>query len=342
MIRTTTTEQGKSPVETVVPIAILSPTQASRLPLHRRGAAGFTLAELLVTLGVLVVLVLLFAQLLKSAATVTTLGHKQMDADSQARDLLDRMAVDVMQMVKRSDVNYHLKIDPAPATNTTDCQQSPVLECGTQRPGNDEMAFYSNVPGYYASGSTGSQQGPVSLVGYRINSSATTLGNKMERLGAGLIWNGVSTINVPNQPVLFLTALDPWSTAKYASTSTLDIVGPNVFRFEYYYLLKNGNLSSTPWYTGSTVSGMQGVAAIVTDIAIVDPKSRGLLNNAQVTTLQGTLSDYNGQAPGVLLSNWRSAIDTNPTNASLPRAALSAIRLYERFLYLSPPTLQTP
>ena len=109
MIRTTTTEQGKSPVETVVPIAILSPAQASRLPLQRRGAAGFTLAELLVTLGVLVVLVLLFAQLLKSAATVTTLGHKQMDADSQARELLDRMAVDVMQMVKRSDVYYHLK-----------------------------------------------------------------------------------------------------------------------------------------------------------------------------------------------------------------------------------------
>ena len=339
MIRTTTTEQGKSSVETVVPIAILSPAQASRLPLQCRGAASFTLAELLVTLGVIVVLVLLFAQLLKSAATVTTLGHKQMDADSQARELLDRMAVDVMQMVKRSDVNYHLKIDPAPATNTTDCQQSPVLECGTQRPGNDEMAFYSNVPGYYASSSTGSQQGPVSLVGYRINSSATTLGNKMERLGAGLIWNGVSTGNVPNKPVLFLTALDPWSTLKYASTSTLDIVGPNVFRFEYYYLLKNGNVSSTPWYTGSTVRGMEGVAAIVADIAVVDPKSRGLLTNAQVTTLAGTLSDYSGQAPGVLLSNWRNAIDTNTT---LPRAALSAIRLYERFLYLSPPTLQTP
>jgi hypothetical protein len=259
-----------------------------------------------------------------------------MDADSGARELLDRMAIDVMQMVKRSDVYYHLKT-PTGGANP-DC---PSTECGTQ-PGNDEMAFYSNVPGYYPLGSTGSQHGPVSLVGYRINSTATTLGNKMERLGAGLIWNGVSTGNVPNKPVLFLTALDPWSTAKYASTSTLDIVGPNVFRFEYYYLLKNGNVSSTPWYTGSTVSGMQGVAAIVADIAVVDPKSRGLLTNAKVTTLAGTLSDYGGQAPGVLLSNWRTAIDTNPTNASLPRGALSGIRLYERFLYLSPPILQTP
>ena len=180
------------------------------------------------------------------------------------------------------------------------------------------MAFYSNVPGYYASGSTGSQQEPRLTRGIPDQFSATTLGNKMERLGAGLIWNGVSTSNVPNKPVLFLTALDPWSTANYASTSTLDIVGPNVFRFEYYYLLKNGNVSSTPWYTGSTVSGMQDVAAIVADIAVVDPKSRGLLTNAQVTTLAGTLSDYNGQAPGVLLSNWRTAIDTN-TNACRAR-----------------------
>ena len=66
-----------------------------------RRTAGFTLAELLVTVGMLVVLMLLFTQLFNNAATVTTLGHKQMDADSGARELLDRMAIDVMKMVKR-------------------------------------------------------------------------------------------------------------------------------------------------------------------------------------------------------------------------------------------------
>ena len=74
---------------------------------------GFTLAELVVSVGVLVLLVLLFSQLLNSAATVTTFGHKQMDADSQARQVLDRMAVDVAQMVKRSDVDYYLKSSAA-------------------------------------------------------------------------------------------------------------------------------------------------------------------------------------------------------------------------------------
>ena len=73
---------------------------AGTLPPVRR-VGGFTLAELLVTVGVLVLLVLLFTQLLNSAASITTLGHKQIDADSQARQLLDRMTIDFAQMVKR-------------------------------------------------------------------------------------------------------------------------------------------------------------------------------------------------------------------------------------------------
>src|ERR1700720_2005678 len=75
----------------------------------RHHGAGFTLAELLVSVGVLVLLVLLATQLLNSAATITILGHKRMDADSQTRQLFDRMAIDFAQMVKRSDVDYYIK-----------------------------------------------------------------------------------------------------------------------------------------------------------------------------------------------------------------------------------------
>ena len=76
---------------------------------QRERLSGFTLAEILVTMGVLVLLVLLFTQLLNSAATITTVGHKRMDADSQARQVLDRMAIDFAQMVKRTDVGYFVK-----------------------------------------------------------------------------------------------------------------------------------------------------------------------------------------------------------------------------------------
>src|SRR5437899_9625160 len=134
MRQETTTNRDESHVEAAVSAVMLDPTQATRLPLQRRSASGFTLqkqreragaftlAELLVTVGVLVLLVFFASQLLKSAATVTTLGHKQMDADSQSRQLLDRMALDFAQMVKRSDVDYYLKsssfatASPTPAT----------------------------------------------------------------------------------------------------------------------------------------------------------------------------------------------------------------------------------
>src|SRR5207237_10005431 len=125
----------------------------------------------------LVMLTLLATQLLNRAATSITLGHKQMDADSQGRELFDRMAVDFAQTVRRSDVDYYLKS----STTANDCTL-----CTRQR-GNDQIAFYSMVPGWSAL--TGAQQSPVSIIGYRINVSGTTLSNRLERLGEGLIWN---------------------------------------------------------------------------------------------------------------------------------------------------------
>src|SRR4029077_16253244 len=138
----------------------------------RKLSHGFTLVELLVTVVVLALLAFFVTSLVNSAATITTLGNKRMDADSQARQIFDRMAVDFAQLVKRSDVDYYLKS----SANT--------------QPGNDQIAFYSGVSGYYPS--TGSQS-PVSLVAYRIGTQ-----NKLERLGKGLVWNGVS----PDAPVV--------------------------------------------------------------------------------------------------------------------------------------------
>ena len=56
-------------------------------------------------MAVLALLVLFVTSFVNTAATVTTLGNKRMDADAQARQLLDRMAVDFAQMVKRDDLD---------------------------------------------------------------------------------------------------------------------------------------------------------------------------------------------------------------------------------------------
>src|SRR5438270_2120330 len=149
----------------------------------RRVNHGFTLVELMVTMAILALLVLFVTSIVNSAATITTLGNKRMDADTQARQLLDRMAIDFAQMVKRDDVDFFAKGTVAPKS------------VGGAMAGNDQIAFYSAVPGYYPSAGS---QSPVSLVAYRVNSNSTSSSyNKMERMGKGLVWNGVSTIDTP-------------------------------------------------------------------------------------------------------------------------------------------------
>jgi len=392
--------------------------------------AGFTLAELVITVGVLALLVLVFTQLLKSAATVTILGHKRMDLDSQTRQVLDRMAVDFAQMVKRPDVDYYLKSSAtAPPSGVRNVLQ----------PGNDLIAFYSAVPGYYPS--TGAQS-PVSLVAYRVNSNVTSSSyNKLERLGKGLVWNAVSTTDTPVvfMPIPVASPIPtpelpsvmpspspapawPWAASSSSSSGgwsdSSEVVGPQVFRFEYYYLLKSQNapagapsptptpysgiLSDIPWDTRICVcptaspaatptptgtpipsptpetlcchvapEGMQDVAAVVVAIAVIDPSSKALLNavdptGAKLARLNGSDGGAQGPAlidwgsttspycsptpcpsqqqwqttPGLLMAQWRAAIEAN--SVGLPQPVISGIRVYERYMYLSPPTLNTP
>jgi hypothetical protein len=304
----------------------------------RRRRAAFTLAELLVSMGVLVLLVLLFTQLLNSAATVTILGHKQMDADSEARQVFDRMAIDFAQMVKRADVDCYVKA------------------LGQQTNHNDQIAFYSAVPGYYPSGSTSTQQSPLSLVAYRVNSNpASPSYNKLERMGKGLVWNGVSTTDTPvvfapvpiaspsYLPPAAGTPLPAWPEVASSTTdwSDSEVIGPDVFRFEYFFMLKDGSLKEAPcWPTPCSLSGWRNVAAIAVAIAVIDPRSKVLLTNAQIVTLNTAppsanfLDDFdNGMSqPGALRNNWQNKLNGITT---LPRQAVSGIRVYERYFYLS-------
>jgi len=262
---------------------------------------GFTLAEMLVSVAVLVLLVLFVSRLFSGAATLTTASNKRIDCDLQARQLFDRMATDFAQMVKRPDVDYYIK-------SNVDTE-----------PGNDRIAFFSQVPGYYPS--TGSQS-PTSLVAYRINSDNSSPSfNKMERMGKGLLWSGVSTTHTPF--IFGLTAIvNNWPSATDSSGPDPDYetIGPQVFRFEYFYFLKDGTVGVIPG-----APGMQDIAAISVCIAVIDPKSKVVLSNSQLSTLAGRMDDFStSMRLGDLLVQWQTALDN--TN-DMPRAAISAIHL---------------
>ena len=292
-----------------------------------RPKAAFTLLEIMVSVVVLTILVVIVSRIVSSASTITTLGNKRLDTDSQVRPVLDRIATDFAQMIKRTDVDYYVK-SPSDLETAANPTKGP----------NDHLAFFCNVAGYYPSGSAS----PISLVAYRINSDNNSSSyNRMERMGKGLPWNGVSTTN---KPILFgLQAIaNNWPAATDNITADPDgdyeLIGPQIFRFEYFYLLKDGTISNLP-ATVSDVTGGPGMAdvtAIVATIAAIDPKSKVLLSDAQITTLIGRLVDFDPVTHtkiGDLRAGWQAALDG--TN-DMVRPAIASIRLYQRSLYLLP------
>src|SRR5947208_11289403 len=74
-----------------------------------RTREAFSLVEILVSVAVLTLLLLMVSQLLSHATAITRTGNKHIDTDTQARVVLDRIAVDLGQMLKRTDIDYYVK-----------------------------------------------------------------------------------------------------------------------------------------------------------------------------------------------------------------------------------------
>lgn len=280
---------------------------------------------------VLAILVVLLSRIVASTTTVATLGNKRMDTDSQVRPVFDRMAVDLAQMIKRTDVDYYAKgpLDPETAANP---QHGP----------NDHLAFFCQTDKYSAYYPSTGAPSPISLVAYRVNdNNGSATYNKLERLGKGLLWNGVSSTK---KPILFgLQAIaNNWPAATDNVTadpdSDYELIGPQIFRFEYCYLLKDGTISKVPT-TASDLTGGPGlvdVTAVIATIAAIDPKSKVLLSDAQIGTLIGRLVDFDPATHtqiGDLPNAWQTTLDG--TN-DMVRPAIAGIRVYQRTFYLLP------
>jgi prepilin-type N-terminal cleavage/methylation domain-containing protein len=340
----------------------------------RRTGHAFTLVEMLVSIVVLTLLLLMVTQLINNAATIARPANKHIDTDTQARTVFDRMAVDFAQMLKRTDIDYYVKA-PTGYKNPNAHGNGLKLKVGQQ--GNDQIAFFSQVPGYYPSGA----QSPLSLVAYRVtskNSSPTYL--QLERMGKGLLWNGVSngTTSTSAYPIVFApgqiaAGTGPWAGPWYpainndntgkSSDADYEVIGPQVFRLEYYYLLKDGSVQDIPalsWDITKSVSanlnGFGDVEAIVVAIAVVDPATRSLLYDPSapgdpyhvlfnLMSDMGDFKDANGKGQiakkiGDVENGWNTAVKNAATKGQtsdglpFPSAAASAIRVYNRYFDL--------
>src|SRR6266542_3426949 len=281
----------------------------------RRASEAFTLAELLVSVFVLVIIIFMVTQLINNAAAITRTGHKHISTDTQARAVFDRMAVDFVQMLERTDIDYYVKGPTSYNGHGNGHGWGRRRQTGQQ--GSDQLAFFSQVPGYYPIGSAS----PISLVAYRIYEGASTdpAYLKLQRLGKGLLWNGVDNpTQQPNHnnytcPMVFLPVLisDRWPSAVDGGTADNDghyeTIGPGVFRLEYYYLLKNGKLTDVPWDRldwptrqnlgndpdpiANPNIGLNDIEAIGVTIAVIDPAGRKLIDAANPNSLLNLVAD---------------------------------------------------
>src|SRR5947208_12008204 len=207
-------------------------TKSAIIASLRRRAAAFTFAELLVSVLVVVIITVMASQLMSSASAIARNGHKHFDTDTSARIVLDRMALDFAQMVKRTDVDYYVKQKIYKGHgNGHGCGQGHNNDLSS-----DQIAFYSQVPAYNPDPATYSstKQSPISLIAYRVNESTsgqdTARYGRLERMSKGLLWNGVSN-KVNGQgvyyPIVFSPGqlpacngtCEPWASAWLAATN---------------------------------------------------------------------------------------------------------------------------
>ena len=336
----------------------------------RSTCRAFTLMELLISIVVMTIIIFMVAQLMSNATAITRTSNKHIDTDTQARVVLDRMAVDFAKMLKRTDVDYYLK-GIASYKGHGNGHGWGAGKVGKDQLGSDQIAFFTQVPGYYPAGS----QSPLSLVAYRVNNASTSATYlQLERMGKGLLWNGVSNSDIP---IVFLpltiAATWPAATNDFAQgqgppsasqDSAYETIGSQVFRFEYFYLLKNGRLSAVPWNTDaghSTINGLTDVQAIGVTIAVIDPAGRAIINAANPSSLFDLASDltdftttpgrgvgqqnkyvggietqWNGVLFGEASQGLPGVVNTGVTsnNTPVPPEAVKAIRLYTRYFDL--------
>lgn len=254
--------------------------------------------ELLIAVTILAVIVVIVGRVVNATTNTVAKGDSRIDADSEARLVFDRLAIDIRRMPRRKELYYGLAKDE----------------------GNDRFSFFSEVMG---TGAGTSGMANYSIVNYQI------LSDRLGRAAAARAWSAP-----------FILVSSPQKDEIHLDNDFIDI-GPQVFRFEYTFLLKpqtpggDVTFSNFPYHGGAgenvddqRVNGMQDVAAIVVGLGILDEKNRAKVTGSNISTYVNALPDSSGTSD--ILRTWRPALDT--LNENQPS---QSVRIYQRYFYLN-------
>jgi len=309
------------------------------IPSHSRRA--FTLIELMVAIGVLLLLVVFIAQINGTIATTIRLSNQKNTTDSDARLALGCLGQDIQNLVKRSDVDF-LGGNPS------------VRKAGS---GPFLLLFLSKTA---SAGTPAGGNRKVSLIGYQIGPSPEN-GNRPCLLrgakavgwaNAGFMGLGVTGLPVRFDDPSFSSALLP---SAGASPSDFDVLAPGVIRlvvaFQLYpdnqqAILEDGTVlpaalgqwvysppvrKLAPAGGGAEVAyaDLSRVSAVGAGIVVVDRATLKLLDAAQVARIAGHFPvPPPNQTP---LQAWKGPLNgiVDALAGSVPLAALQSVRTYE-------------
>lgn len=174
--------------------------------------------------------------------------------------------------------------------------------------GNDQLSFFSEVE------SVGGDR-QVSTLSYRIQETATDRKFQLERGVVGTSYDSGAELS-------FLPATIP-----APADADYDVLADGVLRLEFCYLKKEGTLSISAQHDLSDVS------AVIVAVAVLDPKSRKILKDADLKDIADALPDAeDGKTPREV---WEEAMKGSSFAAGVPPQGRQALRLYERYYYLN-------
>jgi hypothetical protein len=300
------------------------------------------------------VLLILMAVLVSMMGTATRLAdttNRNIDAASEAEQVLDRIGQDMAGMIIRSDVDQYF-------VNSS---------------GNDQLFVYSQTPGYFENSTGKPQQSPVSLIGYRISTSAnSSLAPALERVAQGLTWSGADNfpflVFPPRTSVTqCLTAISGTIPIQWGNIvndpdiipSAWHTIGSQIFRLEICYQLRDGTYTLTPPMpsappafptgTSSPIAPVPGsindTAGLIVAIAVLDNKSRQIVSAANWKTLIAALpditeSDFSATPVQLMESSWKAKLDqpTFAVTSGLPTPVAAKVHVFQRYYSLDAPT----
>jgi hypothetical protein len=310
-------------------------------------------------IGVLALLLIIILGIVSSASKVADTAFRNGDTSGEATQILDRIGADVAGMLIRPDVDQDYR----------------------NLPGNDEMFFYSQTPGYFGTASTPvtpTAQSPVSLIGYRISTTANAgLPPVLERIVQGMTWDGqasglpflvfpqattvtpLAAATAGTIPIAWPTVISDSDSNPDSSSSYWHTVGGQVFRFEVCYQLRDGSFTlvaptpSTPpaLSTTSPPSPVPGsindTTGMVVAIALLDTKSRQIVPAGSWASLINALADpqktnLDNNPPQLMDTIWNQKLQTIgfAQSVGIPQTAASQIHVYQRYYSLNAPIAQ--